>query len=65
LVKPRIGVIGIPGKWSTETLADAVEKQTGFRLVVDMADISLDLEKTCWFPGQSIFVNWMVSLSRR
>ncbi len=51
MVKPRIGVIGIPGKWSTETLADAVEKQTGFRLVVDMADISLDLEKNVLVSG--------------
>ncbi len=51
MVKLRIGVIGIPGKWSTETLADAVEKQTGFRLVVDMADISLDLEKNVLVSG--------------
>ena len=51
MVKPRIGVIGIPGKWSTETLADAVEKQTGFRLVVDMADVSLDLEKNVLVSG--------------
>ena len=40
----KIGVIGIPGKWSTETLADAVEKKTGFRLVMDMQEVSLDLE---------------------
>lgn len=39
----KIGVIGIPGKWSTETLADAIEQQTGFRLVIDMSQISLDL----------------------
>ena len=39
----RIGVVGIPGKWSTETLADAVEQRTGFRLVIDMAKVSLDL----------------------
>ena len=51
MAKPRIGVIGIPGKWSTETLADAVEKQTGFRLVVDMADVSLDLEKNVLVYG--------------
>lgn len=51
MVKPRIGIIGIPGKWSTETLADAVEKQTGFRLVLDMADISLDLEKNVLVSG--------------
>ena len=41
----KIGVIGIPGKWSTETLADAVEKSTGQRLVIDMAGVSLDLER--------------------
>ncbi|MBY8974506.1 GAK system ATP-grasp enzyme [Rhodobacteraceae bacterium NNCM2] len=39
----RIGVVGIPGKWSTEALADAVEAQTGFRLVVDMGKVVLDL----------------------
>jgi ribosomal protein S6--L-glutamate ligase len=44
LANPRIGVIGIPGKWSTETLADAVEAQTGFRLVIDMAEVSLELD---------------------
>ena len=41
----KIGVIGIPGKWSTETLADAVEERTGYRLVIDMAAVSLDLER--------------------
>jgi tetrahydromethanopterin:alpha-L-glutamate ligase len=39
----KIGVIGIPGKWSTEVLADAVEQRTGFRLVIDMAEVALDL----------------------
>jgi len=39
----RIGVVGIPGKWSTETLADSVEAATGFRLVIDMGAVSLDL----------------------
>lgn len=42
----KIGVIGIPGKWSTETLADAVEEKTGFRLVIDMNEVSLDLENS-------------------
>lgn len=37
-------MVGIPGKWSTETLADAVEKRTGFRLVVDMGKVELDLQ---------------------
>ncbi|MCK7612919.1 GAK system ATP-grasp enzyme [Roseibium sediminicola] len=40
----KIGVIGIPGKWSTEVLADALEKETGFRCVIDMADTALDLK---------------------
>ena len=48
---PNIGVIGIPGKWSTETLADAVESETGFRLVVDMADVTLDLERQALNAG--------------
>lgn len=39
----KIGVVGIPGKWSTETLADAIEQRTGFRLVIDMNQVSLDL----------------------
>ncbi len=40
----RIGVIGIPGKWSTETLADSVANRTGYRQVIDMSAVSLDLE---------------------
>lgn len=51
----KIGVIGIPGKWSTETLADAVEKKTGFRLVMDMQEVSLDLENgKLLFRGQDL-----------
>jgi len=45
LAEYKIGVIGIPGKWSTETLADAVEERTGYRLVIDMGEVSLDLEQ--------------------
>ncbi len=44
MAKPRIGIVGIPGKWSTETLADAAEQRTGFRLVIDMGRVELDLE---------------------
>lgn len=47
----KIAVIGIPGKWSTETLADAVQAQTGFRMVIDMADVSLDLEHNKLYSG--------------
>jgi ribosomal protein S6--L-glutamate ligase len=49
----RIGVVGIPGKWSTEVLADALEAQTGYRCVVDMADVVLDLEKKTLIAGQT------------
>jgi tetrahydromethanopterin:alpha-L-glutamate ligase len=44
LADMKIGVVGIPGKWSTEVLADAVEQATGFRLVIDMAGVCLDLD---------------------
>lgn len=40
----KIGVVGIPGKWSTEALADVIEAKTGYRLVIDMAAVTLDLE---------------------
>lgn len=43
LSKLKIAVVGIPGKWSTEVFADALEYRTGFRLVVDMAEVCLDL----------------------
>ena len=44
MAEPRIAVVGLPGKWSTETLADAVEARTGHRNVVDMGEVSLDLD---------------------
>jgi len=43
MTDPKIGVVGIPGKWSTEVLADAVEARTGYRLVIDMGSVHLDL----------------------
>ncbi|WP_165856259.1 GAK system ATP-grasp enzyme [Marinobacter sp. JSM 1782161] len=44
MTNTRIAVIGTPGKWSTEVLADHLEQRTGFRCVVDMADVVLELE---------------------
>jgi ribosomal protein S6--L-glutamate ligase len=44
LANVKIGVVGIPGKWSTEALADAVEAATGFRLVIDMAEVCAELD---------------------
>ena len=40
---PRIGVIGIPGSWSSEHLADCVQERTGFRAVIDMHKVACDL----------------------
>ncbi|WP_029895795.1 GAK system ATP-grasp enzyme [Desulfohalovibrio reitneri] len=40
----KIAVVGIPGGWSSEKLADAVEAKTGFRLLVDMERVRLDLD---------------------
>ena len=55
MAKPRIGIVGIPGKWSTETLADAAEQRTGFRLVIDMGRVELDLEnKRLLFDGHDL-----------
>ena len=42
--RPKIAVVGTPGKWSTEALADAVEAATGFRLVIDMQDVCTELD---------------------
>jgi len=40
----KIGVVGIPGRWSSELLADRLEERTGFRLLLSSEDISLHLE---------------------
>ena len=51
----KIGVVGLAGKWSTEALADAVEESTGQRLVIDMAAVSLDLDRQqLLFEGQDL-----------
>ena len=40
----KIGVIGVPGGWSSETLADTLAELTGFRALIDLGEVSLDLE---------------------
>lgn len=35
----KIAVVGIPGKWSTEVLADEIEALTGFRWVIDIEKV--------------------------
>lgn len=41
----KIGVVGIPGKWSTEILADAIEAKTGFRMVIDIEKVVAYLDE--------------------
>lgn len=49
----KIAVIGIPGKWSTEVLADAIETKTGFRLVLGMEQLKADLKTGSLFVGET------------
>jgi ribosomal protein S6--L-glutamate ligase len=41
--RKKIGVVGVPGSWSSEELADAVARVTGYRLLIDMARVRFDL----------------------
>jgi len=40
----RVAVVGIPGGWSSERLADALENETGFRRIIDMREVYMDLD---------------------
>jgi tetrahydromethanopterin:alpha-L-glutamate ligase len=40
----KIAVIGVPGGWSSERLADIVAARTGSRRLVDLENTALDLE---------------------
>ena len=35
----KIGVVGVAGGWSSELVADEVQKQTGFRLLIGTGDL--------------------------
>lgn len=51
----KIGVVGVTGAWSSETLADAVEAKTGFRLLIDMAELYYDSGKnTAMYQNHSL-----------
>ncbi len=41
----KIAVIGVPGGWSSEQLADAVAAQTGERCLIDPREVVLDLAR--------------------
>ena len=40
MTNPRIAVIGIPGKWSTEVLAERIAAKIGACPVIDMAEVT-------------------------
>lgn len=55
MVNLKIAVIGLPGKWSSEKLADAVAEKTGFRLLVDMAGVHFDSQtQSLWYQQQNL-----------
>ncbi|MBU2551410.1 MAG: GAK system ATP-grasp enzyme [Proteobacteria bacterium] len=41
----KIGVIGVPGGWSSEKLADIVENMTGYRFLINLGELALDLTR--------------------
>ena len=41
----RVAVVGVPGGWSSESLADALAELSGFRCLVDLSVVSVDLSK--------------------
>lgn len=48
----RVGVVGLPGQWSSESLADELSERTGFRLLVDLSKVSVNLaDKTAFYDG--------------
>ncbi|MDX1668775.1 MAG: GAK system ATP-grasp enzyme [Limnobacter sp.] len=50
----KVGVVGIPEKWSTEALADELEKRTGFRQVFSLSEVSVYSDGTCLLNGQDL-----------
>ncbi|MGD0566303.1 MAG: GAK system ATP-grasp enzyme, partial [Candidatus Goldiibacteriota bacterium] len=55
MVNKKIGVVGIQGAWSTEMLAEAVKKRTGFVNIIDIEKLSVDLDTgAAIFNGEDI-----------
>lgn len=51
----RIAVVGTGGGWSSEKLADALGERTGFRLLVEMERVRLDLPSgRAWYQGTDL-----------
>ncbi len=52
---PHIGVVGTIGGWSSELLADTVDRLTGRRLLIDLKGIRLDLaDGKAWYDGTDL-----------
>ena len=52
---PKIAVVGVPGGWSSETLAAKVAEKTGYSLLVDMSQVRLDLAGCkAWYQGHDL-----------
>lgn len=49
---PKVAVVGIAGGWSSERLLDALEERTGFRCLVDMAQVRCDLATGRAYSGE-------------
>jgi len=49
----HIGVIGLPGQWSSEALAQAIAQYTGHCPVMDMQDIWLNVENQSLYWGDT------------
>ena len=49
---PRIGVVGLPGKWSTEHLAAAVSSRIGACPIIDLSRVRLDLARGSCHHGE-------------
>lgn len=41
----KVGVVGLPGNWSSEELVNVLKERTGFGVLIDMKCVSLNLEK--------------------
>ena len=51
----RIGVIGLPGRWSTDHLAKVVADRVGTCSTIDLGAVSLDLAAgTCLYEGEDL-----------
>jgi ribosomal protein S6--L-glutamate ligase len=51
----KIGVVGTPDGWSSEKLADTVAEMTGYRLLIDMGKVCLNLDEgTAWYKDTDL-----------